>query len=57
MKKSLSHMIENCLIWREKAKINFGESGGSTAVSSQFDIVPPQSNCHVFSQSCNFLFS
>ena len=38
--RSLSQMIENWLIWREKEKINFGGSGGSTAVSSQFHIVP-----------------
>ena len=38
-------MIENCLLWREKAKkirretAVFGGSGGSAAVSSQFHIV------------------
>ena len=42
--KKVSQMIENCLIWRKKAKKNFGGSGGSAAVSSQFHIVLHKSN-------------
>ena len=56
LKKSLSQMIENCLIWREKEK-NFGGIGNLTAVSSQFHIVPLLSNYYAQFQSCVSLFS
>ena len=51
MKKSLSQMIENYLLWREKAKkfrwetAVFGGSSGSAAISSLFHIVLHKSNC------------
>ena len=45
--KQFFQMIENCLMWRIKGITKFrrvttvfGGSGGSTAVSSQFHIVP-----------------
>ena len=36
LKKSLSYMIENCLIWREKSKINFGGKRRFSVLSPPF---------------------
>ena len=62
IKKSLSQMIKNCLIWQKKTKKIRWETvvWAKMAVpplSSQFHIVPLKINCHAKFQCCNSFFS